>query len=60
MINLKRFSVFELVVMALLASIGLAAKPVVVPLAHMITVPLGIPGGAIGSVKKDMKTEKYF
>ncbi len=47
MINLKRFSVFELVVMALLASIGLAAKPVVVPLAHMITVPLGIPGGAI-------------
>lgn len=33
--------------MALLASIGIAAKPVVVPLAHMITVPLGIPGGAI-------------
>ncbi len=45
--NLKGFTVFELILMALLASIGIAAKPVVVPLAHMITVPLGIPGGAI-------------
>lgn len=47
MLNLKRFKVFELILMALLASIGIAAKPVVVPLAHLITVPLGIPGGAI-------------
>jgi len=44
---LKKFSVFEIVVVALMAAIGLAIKPVIVPLTHMITGPLFIPGGAV-------------
>lgn len=44
---LKNFSVFEIVVVALMAAIGLAIKPVIVPLTHMITGPLFIPGGAV-------------
>ncbi|SDK16450.1 ECF transporter S component [Natronincola ferrireducens] len=44
---LKRFSVFDLVVIAMMASLGIAIKPVVVPLAHIITGPLYIPGGVI-------------
>lgn len=44
---LKNFSVFDLVIMAMMASIGIAIKPVIVPLAHIITGPLYIPGGVI-------------
>ncbi|SCY52190.1 ECF transporter S component [Alkaliphilus peptidifermentans] len=44
---LSRFSVFDLVVIAMMASLGIAIKPVVVPLAHIITGPLYIPGGVI-------------
>lgn len=44
---LRRFSVFELIIIAMMAALGIATKPVVVPLAHIITGPLYIPGGAI-------------
>lgn len=44
---LSRFSVFELIIIAMMAALGIATKPVVVPLAHIITGPLYIPGGAI-------------
>lgn len=44
---LHRFSVFDLVVIAMMASLGIAIKPVVVPLAHIITGPLYIPGGTV-------------
>jgi len=44
---LQGFSIFELIVMALMASLGLATKPIIVPLTHMITGPLFIPGGAV-------------
>ena len=44
---LKMFSVFDLVIMAMMASLGIAIKPVVVPLAHIITGPLYIPGGVV-------------
>ena len=44
---LKRFSAFDLVIMAMMASLGIAIKPVVVPLAHIITGPLYIPGGVV-------------
>ena len=44
---LSRFSMFDLVVIAMMASLGVAIKPVVVPLAHIITGPLYIPGGVI-------------
>lgn len=41
------FSILQLVVIAMIASLGIAAKPIIVPLAHMITGPLYIPGGTI-------------
>ncbi len=44
---LNKFSVFEMIVIALMAAIGLAVKPVIVPLVHMVTGPLFIPGGAV-------------
>ncbi len=44
---LKKFSIFELVIMAMMASIGIGIKPVIVPLAHIITGPLYIPGGVL-------------
>lgn len=43
----KKFTVFDLIIMAIVAAIGIAMKPVVVPLVHIITGPLFIPGGAI-------------
>ncbi len=44
---LSRFSMFELIIIAMMAALGIATKPVVVPLAHIITGPLYIPGGAV-------------
>ncbi|ACB83929.1 ECF transporter S component [Natranaerobius thermophilus] len=44
---LKRFSIFDLIVISLMAGLGLATKPVIVPLAHIITGPLFIPGGVV-------------
>ena len=43
----KKFSVFDLIIMAIVAALGIAMKPVIVPLIHIITGPLFIPGGAI-------------
>ncbi|MGI6737139.1 MAG: ECF transporter S component [Anaerovoracaceae bacterium] len=43
----RRFTVYDLVIMAIMAAIGIAIKPVVVPLAHLITGPLMIPSGAL-------------
>ncbi|MCK4260375.1 MAG: ECF transporter S component [Halanaerobiales bacterium] len=44
---LSRYSMFDLVIIALMACLGIAIKPLVVPLAHIITGPLYIPGGVI-------------
>lgn len=44
---LNRFSMFELIIIAMMAALGIATKPVIVPLVHIITGPLYIPGGAI-------------
>ncbi|MBN1299092.1 MAG: ECF transporter S component, partial [Actinobacteria bacterium] len=43
----KKFKVFDLIIIAIVAALGIAAKPVIVPLVHIITGPLFIPGGAI-------------
>lgn len=45
--SLEKFSVFDLVIIAMMAALGIATKPVVVPLSHIITGPLYIPGGSI-------------
>ncbi len=42
-----RFSTFDLIIIALMAALGIAIKPVVVPLAHIITGPLLLPGGVV-------------
>lgn len=44
---LNRFSIYEIIVIALMATLGLATKPVIVPLTHMLTSALFIPGGAV-------------
>lgn len=44
---LSRFTVYELIIIPLTAALGLATKPVIVPLTHLITGPLFIPGGAV-------------
>lgn len=43
---LQRYSIYDLVIMAIMAAIGIAIKPVIVPLAHLVTGPLMIPSGA--------------
>lgn len=43
----KKFSIIEIIVIALMGALGIATKPVIVPLAHIITGPLYIPGGAV-------------
>lgn len=43
----KKFTVFDLIVIAIVAALGIAVKPVIVPLVHIITGPLFIPGGAV-------------
>ena len=44
---LNKFGAFDLVVIAMMAALGVAVKPIVVALAHIITGPLFIPGGAL-------------
>lgn len=43
----KRFSTRDLIVIAVMAGIGLAIKPIVSPLSKMITMPLMVPGGSL-------------
>jgi len=44
---MARFSTFDLVLIAVMAALGVATKPIIVPLAHLITGPLFIPGGSL-------------
>lgn len=44
---LKNYSVYNLIIIAVVSALGIATKPIVVPLTHIITGPLFIPGGAI-------------
>lgn len=42
-----RFSLFDLIIIAMMAALGIATKPVIVPLAHVLTGPFFIPGGVV-------------
>jgi len=44
---LKKYTVFNLITIALMAALGIAVKSVITPLVHIITGPLFIPGGAV-------------
>ena len=43
----SRFSIFHLMIIALLAALGIAVKSFITPLVHLLTGPLYIPGGAV-------------
>jgi ABC-type thiamin/hydroxymethylpyrimidine transport system permease subunit len=45
--KLKKFTINQLVIIGLVAALGIATKPIVVPLVHIITGPLFIPGGSL-------------
>lgn len=42
-----KFSLYDLIIIAMMAALGIAVKPVIVPLAHLISGPFFIPGGAV-------------
>ena len=44
---LNKFTLFNLITIALMAALGVAVKSVIVPLVHIITGPLYIPGGVV-------------
>lgn len=44
---LDKFSVFDFIVIAMISALGIASKPLIVPLSHIITGPLLIPGGVV-------------
>jgi hypothetical protein len=44
---LRKFSLFHLILIAILAALGIGVKPLVSNLAHVVTSPLLIPGGAV-------------
>jgi energy-coupling factor transport system substrate-specific component len=43
----KRFSTQDLIIIASLAGIGIAVKPIVGPLVKMVATPLMLPGGSL-------------
>ena len=43
---LRKFTAYNLVIIAMMAALGVAVKPIVVSLVHLITGPLFIPGGS--------------
>ena len=42
-----RFSLYNLIIIAMMAALGIAVKPIIVTLAHIISGPLFIPSGAV-------------
>ena len=42
----QKFTVYDLVVISVMAALGVALKPVLVPLAHVVAAPMGIPAGS--------------
>lgn len=44
---LDRFTLYDLIIIAMLSALGVAVHPVVYPLVHILTGPLFIPSGAV-------------
>jgi len=44
---LQRYSTRDLLYIAVMSSLGLAIKPVVTPIVHLVSAPLLIPGGSL-------------
>ncbi|MDR1291851.1 MAG: ECF transporter S component [Clostridiales Family XIII bacterium] len=45
--RLKRFGIYDLVIIAVMAALGIALKPVVTVAVHFVSAPLMIPGGSL-------------
>lgn len=45
--SLNRFSLYDLIIIAMMSALGIAIKPIIVPLAHIFSGVLLIPGGAV-------------
>jgi energy-coupling factor transport system substrate-specific component len=45
--RLRRFSVYDLIIITVMAALGIALKPVIVAAVHFISTPLMIPGGSL-------------
>lgn len=43
----RAYSLFHLIVIAMMAALGIAVKSIIVPLVHLVTGPLFIPGGVV-------------
>lgn len=43
----KRFPTKDLILIALLAALGLAVKPLIKTVTHIVSTPIGIPGGTL-------------
>ncbi|MGI5920872.1 MAG: ECF transporter S component [Syntrophomonadaceae bacterium] len=43
----RRLSVYDLIIIAMMAAVGVATKVIIVPLIHIITGPFFIPSGAV-------------
>lgn len=44
---LEKFSIYDMLIISLMATIGIGLKPVVSSIAHVISGPIMIPGGAL-------------
>jgi len=44
---LRKYSSQDLLYIAILSALGLAAKPIITPLIHLISAPLMVPGGSL-------------
>jgi energy-coupling factor transport system substrate-specific component len=44
---LKKFTSQDLIYIAIFSALGLAVKPIVTPLVHLVSAPLMIPGGSL-------------
>lgn len=44
---LDKFSLYDLIIIAMMSALGIAIKPIIAPLAHIITGALFIPGGVV-------------
>lgn len=45
---LRKFTIYDLIIISIMATIGIVIKPIVSSVAHVISAPLLIPGGALG------------
>lgn len=44
---LDRFSLYDLIIIAMMSALGIAIKPIIAPLSHILIGPLLIPPGAV-------------